>query len=179
MAGAPPVPALTVTVADVALAITAVGVSGVPGAAIGLTEPDAAEAAEVPEVFVAVALKVYGVPVVRPVTVHEVAGLVTVQVRLSGVEVTVYEAGAPPAPALTVTVADVAPATTAVGVGGVPGAAIGLTLFDAVEAEEVPEALVAVALNVYAVPFVRPVTVHDVAGLVTVQVRLPGVEVTV
>jgi hypothetical protein len=39
----------------VALAITAVGVGGVPGAAIGLTEPDAAEAEEVPEALVAVA----------------------------------------------------------------------------------------------------------------------------
>ena len=88
-------------------------------------------------------------------------------------------AGAPPLPALTVTVADVAPATAAVGVGGVPGAAIGLTLFDAVEAAEVPEAFVAVAAKVYGVPFVRPVTVQDVAGLVTVQVRPPGAEVTV
>jgi hypothetical protein len=168
-----------VTVADVAPAITAVGVGGVPGAAIGLTEPDADDPLEVPEAFVAVAEKVYGVPVVRPVTVHDVAGLVTVQVRPSGVEVTVYEAGAPPVPALTVTVADVAPATAAAGVGGVPGAAIGLTLFDAVEAVEVPAPFVAVALKVYGVPLVRPVTVHEVAGLVTVQVRLPGVEVTV
>jgi hypothetical protein len=47
-----------------------------------------------------------------------------------------------------VTVADVAPATAAVGVGGVPGAAIGLTEPDAVEAAEVPEPLVAVALKV-------------------------------
>jgi hypothetical protein len=47
-----------------------------------------------------------------------------------------------------VTVADVAPATAAVGVGGVPGAAVGLTLFDAVEAVEVPTLFVAVALKV-------------------------------
>ena len=39
------------TVADVAPATAAVGVGGVPGAAIGLTEPDAVEAAEVPEVI--------------------------------------------------------------------------------------------------------------------------------
>ena len=59
MAGAPPVPeSVTVTVADVAPATAAVGVGGVPGAAIGLTEPDAVEAAEVPEPLVAVALKV-------------------------------------------------------------------------------------------------------------------------
>jgi hypothetical protein len=43
----------------------------------------------------------------------------------------------------------------------------------------VPAAFVAVAENVYGVPFVSPVTVHDVAGLVTVQVRPSGVEVTV
>jgi len=114
---------------------------------------------------------------VRPVTVHEVAGLVTVQVRPPGVEVTVYEAGAPPVPAATVTVAEPSPAT-AVGAGGVPGAAIGLTEPDAAEAPDVPAAFVAVAENVYGVPVVRPVTVHEVEGLVTVHVRPPGVEVT-
>jgi len=179
-AGAPPpTPAATVTVAEPSPP-TAVGVSGVPGAAIGLTEPDAADPLEVPAAFVAVAENVYGVPVVRPVTVHEVAGLVTVQVLLPGVEVTVYVAGAPPVPeSVTVTVAEVAPATAAVGVSGVPGASIGLTLFDAADPLEVPAAFVAVAEKVYGVPLVRPVTVHDVAGLVTVQVRPSGVEVTV
>jgi hypothetical protein len=49
---------------------------------------------------------------------------------------------------------------------------------DAVDPLDVPAALVAVAENVYGVPVVRPVTVHEFAGLVTVQVRLPGVEVT-
>ncbi len=62
---------------------------GVPGAAIGLTEPDADDPLDVPAAFVAVAENVYGVPVVRPATVHEVAGLVTVQVRPPGAEVTV------------------------------------------------------------------------------------------
>ena len=176
-AGAPPLPAATVTVADPSPA-TAVGTSGVPGASIGLTLFDADDPLEVPAAVVAVAENVYGVPFVRPVTVHEVAGLVTVQVRLPGVEVTVYEAGAPPVPAATVTVAEPSP-PTAVGVGGVPGAAIGLTLFDADDPLEVPPALAAVAENVYGVPVVRPVTVQEVAGLVTVQVLLPGVEVTV
>ena len=118
-------------------------------------------------------------PFVRPVTVHEVAGLVTVQLRLLGVEVTVYEAGAPPVPAATVTVAEPSPAT-AVGAGGAPGAVIvGLTETDEADAPDVPVALVAVAEKVYARPLVRPVTVHEVAGLVTVQVRLPGNAVTV
>jgi hypothetical protein len=149
----------------------------VPGAVSGLTEPDANDPLDVPAALVAVAEKVYGVPLVRPVTVHEVAGLVTVQVKLPGVDVTVYEAGAPPTPAATVTVDEPSPAT-AVGAGGVPGTATGLTELDAADPLDVPAALVAVAENVYGVPVVRPVTVHEFAGLVTVQVRLPGVEVT-
>jgi len=176
VAGAPPVPAATVTVAEPSPA-TAVGAGGMPGAAIGLTELDDADPPDVPVALVAVAENVYARPLVRPATVHEVAGLVTVQVRLPGNAVTVYEAGAPPAPAPTVTVAEPSPAT-AVGAGGVPGAAIGLTLFDAADEPDVPVALVAVAEKVYGVPVVRPVTVHEVAGLVTVQVRPPGVEVT-
>ena len=150
-----------------------------PGAVIvgltGLEEPDPLD---VPVALVAVAEKVYARPLVRPLTVHEVAGLVTVQVRLPGNAVTVYDAGAPPVPAATVTVADPSPAT-AVGTGGVPGASIGLTVPDAPDPLDVPAAFVAVAENVYGVPFVSPVTVHDVAGLVTVQVRPSGVEVTV
>ena len=60
---------------------------------------------------------------------------------------------------------------------GAPGVVYGVTLLDAEDAEPVPAAFVAVAVNVYAVPFVSPVTVQ---GEVTaVQVRLPGDEVTV
>jgi hypothetical protein len=145
---------------------------------VGLTELEEPDPLDVPAVLVAVAENVYARPLVRPVTVHDVAGLVTVQVRLPGNAVTVYDAGAPPVPALTVTVAEPSPAT-AVGVGGVPGASIGLTEPDANDPLDVPAAFVAVAENVYGVPLVRPGTVHEVAGLVTVQVRLPGVEVTV
>jgi hypothetical protein len=46
----------------------------------------------------------------------------------------------------------------------------------AVEAGPVPATLSAVTVNVYDVPVVRPVTVHDVA--VVVQVFPPGVAVT-
>ena len=38
-----------------------------------MTAVDGAEAAPVPLALVAVTVKVYGVPLVRPVTVHEVA----------------------------------------------------------------------------------------------------------
>jgi len=55
--GVPPLPALTVIVAEPSPA-TADGAGGVPGTLIaGLTEFDAAEAAEVPAPLVAVAVK--------------------------------------------------------------------------------------------------------------------------
>ena len=57
-------------------------------------------------------------------------------------------------------------------------AAVGVTAADATEAAEVPLALVAVAVKVYAVPFVSPVTVQEVAGAVMVHVPPPGVAVT-
>src|SRR4051812_49828747 len=43
---------------------------------------------------------------------------------------------------------------------GAPGTVAGVTLFEADDAAPVPTALVAVTVNVYAVPFVRPATVH-------------------
>ena len=67
---------------DVALPIV-----GAPGADAGVTEFDAADAAPVPALFVAVTVKVYAVPLVNPVTVM---GLdVPVPVNPPGLEVTV------------------------------------------------------------------------------------------
>jgi hypothetical protein len=43
---------------------------------------------------------------------------------------------------------------------GAPGTVDGVAAADAVEAAPVPDAFVAVTVNVYEVPFVRPVTVH-------------------
>nr|WP_229708425.1 hypothetical protein [Knoellia flava] len=63
---------------------------------------------------------------------------------------------------------------TAAGVTG----AVGVTAVDATDAEEVPIALVAVTVNVYAVPLLSPMTVQDRAPVV-VQVFPPGLEVTV
>jgi hypothetical protein len=66
----------------------------------------------VPAPFVAVDVKVYDVPFVRPVTVHEPDAPVTVHCALPGFEVTVYEVGVPPeVGATTVTVAELSPAT--------------------------------------------------------------------
>ena len=44
---------------------------------------------------------------------------------------------------------------------GAPGGAAGVTETDAVETVPVPAALVALTRNVYAVPFVKPVTVVE------------------
>jgi hypothetical protein len=101
---------------------------GWPGTVAGVTDADATDAAEVPgAVFVAVAVNVYAVPFVRPVTGHDPEAPVTVHVppETAGDAVTVYEVGAPPrvpsvaVPAATVTVTLESPATT-VGVAGVP-----------------------------------------------------------
>jgi len=43
---------------------------------------------------------------------------------------------------------------------GAPGTVDGVAAADATEAAPVPDAFVAVTVNVYAVPFVRPVIVH-------------------
>ena len=66
----------------------------------------------------AVALNVYDVPLVRPVTVQSPDEPVTVHVKDPGVEVTKNDSGVP-VPAATVTTADATPAT-AVGAGGAP-----------------------------------------------------------
>jgi len=60
---------------------------------------------------------------------------------------------------------------------GAPGTVDGTTAAEAVEAAPVPETFVAVTVNVYDVPFVRPVTVHEVVAVE--HVNEPGVEVTV
>ena len=68
----------------------------------------------------------------------------------------------PPVPAgavqLTATCALPVTPATAVGASGVVN---GVTAVDTTEYVPVPEAFTAATRNVYAVPFVRPVTVHD------------------
>jgi hypothetical protein len=67
---APPVleGAVKLTVA-VPLAVVALPIVGVPGAVAGVMLLEALEAAPVPAAFVAVTVKVYGVPFASPVTV--------------------------------------------------------------------------------------------------------------
>ena len=55
----------------------------------------------------------------------------------------------------------------------------GVTALDGAEAGPVPIELIALTVNVYEVPLVRPATVAVVVPPPTVAVLLPGVEVTV
>ena len=53
--------------------------AGVPGTVAGVTELDAVDKPDVPAEFVAVVLKKYVVPFVKPVTTHDPDAPVTVQ----------------------------------------------------------------------------------------------------
>jgi hypothetical protein len=57
-----------------AVADTPVGASGAVAGAVGVTDADAADAGLVPTALVALTVKVYAVPLLRPVTVVLVAG---------------------------------------------------------------------------------------------------------
>jgi hypothetical protein len=61
---------------------------------------------------------------------------------------------------------------------GASGSPAGVTEFDSADADPAPSEFVATTENVYARPFVRPVTAHD-RTVVDVHVLSPGVEVTV
>jgi hypothetical protein len=64
----------------------------------------------------------------------------------------------------------------AVPIVGAPGSVAGVTEADAADEIPDPVAFVADTVKVYAVPFVRPVTVHDSDAVV--HVKLPGLDVT-
>ena len=161
---------------DAPTATTAVGASGTVE---GTIETDAADGEPTPDAFVAVTVNVYEVPFVRPETVQLVA--VVAQVSPPGDEVTVYSVIAAP-PLLAGAVHETTDWRLAAPVAltdvGAPGTVEGTTAADAAEAEPVPRAFVAVTVNVYEMPFVRPFTVQNSAPSVT-QVFEPGDDVTV
>lgn len=119
-------------------------------------------------------------PFTRPVTTQLVAVTVE-QVDPPGTEVTTYPPiAAPP----SVEGADqdtsdepLSPLVAATPVGAA-GTVDGTTGADTAEAAPVPAGLVAVTVNVYATPFVRPSTVHDVHRVAR-QENPPGLETTV
>ena len=150
---------------------------GAPGTAEGTTEEEAADAEPIPDTFVAVTVNEYDVPFVRPRTVHEVEAVV--QVNEPGFEVTVYRLIAAPllAGAVQETNAEASIAPVATTEDGASGTAEGTTDNDAEEAVPVPDTFVAVTVNEYDVPFVRPETVHEVVAVM--HWNPPGFEVTV
>jgi len=107
--------------ATVACAFPAVALTwrGALGAPIGADWPEANEAADEPSEFFATTVNVYFVPFVNPLTV-QVSAPVVEHVFPPGDDVTVYPViGSPPVfvGAAQVTLAEPAPATTAVMVG--------------------------------------------------------------
>lgn len=169
--------AVKLTVA-VVLPATADPIVGAPARAPGVMLLEGAEGNPVPATFVAVTVNVYAVPFVSPVTSN---GLVApVVVRPSGLDVTVYAVIALPpfqAGATKLTVAVVLPARAAPIVGA-SGTVAGVTLLEGAEGSPTPTAFVAVTVNRYATPFVRPVTVIGLS-VVPVAVMEPGFDVTV
>jgi hypothetical protein len=144
-----------------ALPAIAVPIVGAPGTVIGVTLFDAADGAPVPTPFVAVTVNVYAVPLVSPATVIDEQGAAQEPVCPPD-DVAVYAViAAPPslAGAENAMLACAAPAV-AVPMVGAPGTVAGVTLFDAADAGPVPTPLVAVTVNVYAVPLARPATVQ-------------------
>jgi hypothetical protein len=144
----------------------------------GVTELEVDDALEVPMPFVAVIVKVYGVPFVSPVTIIGLCD--PVAVAPPGDAVTVYEEiGDPfdPAPENAI-VACLSPGVAVTEVGAV-GSPAGITADDAADSSEFPTEFTATTLNVYEVPFVSPVTSHEVFGARAVHVLLPGLEVTI
>ena len=140
----------------------AVTVVGALAADCGVTAEEDDEATESPISLVATTLNVYEVPLVRPVTTQEEAFAAALHVNPPGEEVTVKPVSAVPplfAGAVNETVAAPAVVTDADTDVGAPGSVAGVAASDAVDKSEVSEALVAVALNVYADPFVNPVQV--------------------
>ena len=69
-------------------------IAGAPGTVAGVTESEAAELAPMPIVFVAATVNVYGVPLLRPVTAHDVVA--DSHVRPPGAAVTMYFVTADP-----------------------------------------------------------------------------------
>ena len=167
--------AVNATVADVGPAAATAPIPGTPGGPRMVTGADGADGAEVPAAFVAVTVNVYGVPAVSPVTVIvPEPAWDTVPVKEPVSEVAVYLVIAePPLDAgnvnATVADVDVDPAAATAPMVGAPGTVTGVTGAEGADTAEVPPAFVAVTVNVYAVPFDRPVTSQDPDSPVTVH----------
>ena len=141
---------------------------GVPGFVAGVTLLLATDEVLVPTLLIATTVNVYVVPFVRPVIKVLVAFVV---VMIPVFDVIAYEVIADP-PLLDgdvkLIVAWPLPAT-AVTLVGASGTVAGVTELLAVEVVLVPTPLTATTVNVYVVPFVRPVTKAVVVLVIAVK----------
>jgi hypothetical protein len=159
---------------------------GAPGSVAGVTDADV-PARPVPPALIAATWNVYAVPFVKPVTM-KLGDVDPVRIAVCAVApmngVTEYPVIAvPPFDTGAVHVNDtwVLPRVGVTPVGA-PGTRFGVADADDADAGPVPTVFVAVTVNVYAVPFTRPLTVHVSAGAVARQVfgpAMPPAEVTV
>ena len=134
-------------------------------AARGVTGGVCAEAGPCPTALAAATVNVYGTPLLRPLTVKLVAveevaiGACAVPPTYGVTKYPVIEE--PPsdgAVQLRLTDWSAGDAVTPVGAPGTV-AAVGITAAEELELGPMPTPLIAATVNVYAVPFVRPVTV--------------------
>jgi hypothetical protein len=118
--------------------------------AVGDTELEALDAVDVPLAFVAVTVKVYEVPLIKPVTV--IGDEAPDAVMLLGEDVTVYEviADPPVAPAVNATeICPPTPVSVTAPIVGACGTVVAVTPVDADEAEDAPVLLLAETVYVY------------------------------
>ena len=167
-------------------ALTPVGAAGTVAGTRAAVGP---LAALLPMALVALTVNVYDVPAVRPLVIVQLVAVApaTVQLPPAGLDVTVYPVMAlPPLLAGTVQVTltwGAAPKAMPVVYEAAPmvgawGDVAAVTLGEGAEANPVPETLVAVTVNVYAVPAVRPDVMVQLV-VAEVQVEPPGLAVTV
>ena len=138
-----------------ARALTATGGVGATGGTAGTIATLGRDAGDAPRALSAVTVKVYAVPSTRPVHAAEVP--VTMHGAPSGDDAMTYPVMGEPLGegAVQMRLAVVSPAV-AVGAAGVSGTPPGVTAALASDGSEAPMALIAVTVNVYAVPFTRP-----------------------
>jgi len=180
--------AVHVTVADPdAFPLVTVVMTGLLNAGRGMRIELDVPAAPAPALFVAVKLNVYEVPPVKPPTVAVVEvpvnPVIPVHDGHAGVDVRVYDVIVPaPVGAVQLTVAVPAAPATAVTVGALGSGNLAVILLD-VPAALVPALFVAVKLNVYEVPAVKPLTVAvlelPVSPVIPVHDEHVGVDVRV
>lgn len=155
------------------------GVRGAPGTVRGVTAVGHAATAPSPPAFVPYTDTVYPVPFVNDSIVHDVASGAAVHDNPPGdvVAVNPVNAEPPSPPAVHDTSIVRFPGVAAVNCGAA-GNVNGTTALLGALAAPAPTSLTPCTVNVYDVPFVNPVTVHDNGPVVHVQVRPPGDAVT-